>query len=473
MASATFFRSVSVVRYSVILFILSFHFANDGINIMRAFDKILLNPAFCGHGWCSDTKPAGLHWATLVIRHGVLVQCDAVTVKFILHHFAGQMGMRSAEVDKEHMVVCSSSYHIISHVDKFLSHSIGICNYLSLVCMEANGQRFFSRNRLTCDDVHKRATLGLREDGTVDFLRQFRLAENHAATGASQGLMGRGCDDVGISKRRRMQASRNKSCYMGHIHHHQWPIMPFGFIRIKDFGKCDIVQNSAIRRCPNHDHLGFMQEQLPPKVIVVNIAIVIYAVMHKIEQLTADVECCSMAQMTACRQIHCKDGIAFIKHGHVCCKICIGTAVWLDIDMIVCLEHLLPFPLAVGFKFINDIASAIVSLAGKSFCVFVCQATANCRHYIVAYKILTGNQFDIIGLARLFQFDEIKCVHSFLASSSAISRLIYHLALRTSSMPFLASKRQRYLMAFAVHTASIPFLPTVAALIASIHSMPP
>ena len=87
-------------------------------------------------------------------------------------------------------------------------------------------------------------------------------------------------------------------------------------------------------------------------------------------------------------------------------------------------------------------------------------------------KVVSGKFRFFACSTSLFNAALSSLVHSF-SSNSLINLSIYHLAFFTSSIPFFSSYRQRYLIALAVHTASMPVLLTVAALSASIHSIPP
>ena len=84
---------------------------------------------------------------------------------------------------------------------------------------ELGAQRLAERDRLGGDDVHQRAALQTGEHGRVELLAQVEVvAQDHPAARATERLVGRRGDDVGVGQRRRVDAaSDHEPGEMGHV----------------------------------------------------------------------------------------------------------------------------------------------------------------------------------------------------------------------------------------------------------------
>ena len=115
------------------------------------------------------------------------------------------------------MVVGAAADNLVTFVDKGISHHAGVLLHLEDVFLVLVAEGFAESNGLGSDDMLKRTALDAREHGTVDqsghhlhfalrglaATRVFEVVtdENHTAARSTQGLVGRGGDDVAILQR--------------------------------------------------------------------------------------------------------------------------------------------------------------------------------------------------------------------------------------------------------------------------------
>ena len=85
--------------------------------------------------------------------------------------------------------------------------------------LKAGCKRLAQAHGLGGDDVHQRAALGAGENGLVDGLGVLLLAEDQAAPGAAEGLVGSGGDHVGVGHGVLVEPGSHQAGDVGHIHH--------------------------------------------------------------------------------------------------------------------------------------------------------------------------------------------------------------------------------------------------------------
>ena len=133
--------------------------------------------------------------------------------------------------------------------------------------------------------MHKRSALCAGEYSGVYLLcKSLVICEDKTASGASQGLVSGGCNDVGIGNGRLVHTCCNKSCDVGHIHH-----------KICADGLCDLrkslkVDSSGICGSTCNDKLGLMLLcKLLNSVIVDSLGLVIKTVGNEVEVFSRNI----------------------------------------------------------------------------------------------------------------------------------------------------------------------------------------
>ena len=147
----------------------------------------------------------------------VLVDGDVHLVQTMLQLLAGDTGF--PQIHQHQMVIRAAGYQLEAAVQQAGGQRLGVFADLILIALEGGRQRLAEADRLGRDDMHQRPALGAGEHRFVDGLGQLFPAEDHAAPGAAQGLMGGGGHHVGIGHGIHMTAGGHQTRDMGHIHH--------------------------------------------------------------------------------------------------------------------------------------------------------------------------------------------------------------------------------------------------------------
>ena len=117
------------------------------------------------------------------------------------------------------MVVRAAGDEAHAALYKLLGHGGGVQNDLVLVGGEVLAHGLLEADGLGGDDVLQRAALRAGEDGLVDGLGVLLAAEDEAAAGAAQRLVGGGGDHVGIGHGAHVLARSHEAGDVGHVHH--------------------------------------------------------------------------------------------------------------------------------------------------------------------------------------------------------------------------------------------------------------
>ena len=234
------------------------------------------------------------------------------------------------------------------------------------------------------------AALGAGEDGGVDlFVNLLIVAEDQAAPGAPQGLMGGGGHHMGIGHRGRVDAGGHKTGDVGHIYHQ---VSPHGIGHLAELGKVD---DAGIGGGTGHDQfgpagLGGFQEA----VIVDALRFIVQAIRDYMEILSRNIHRAAVGQVSAMGQIHAQNGITGLYQGEKGGKICIGAGMWLDVGVIAA-EQLTGTFAGDFFHHVHGVAAAVVAFAGITFGVLVGQARAHGGHHGGADDVFGSNQLNI------------------------------------------------------------------------------
>ena len=129
-----------------------------------------------------------------VKRNGVFVGGDINLPQRFVRFFAGHA--HSRHIDEHQVVVGAAGDNAKSFGDKGVCQNSGIGDDLFLIGFKFVGHGFFKGDGFGCNDMHQGAALSAGEDGFVDGFGVLCFAENEAASGAAQCLVGCRGDDV-------------------------------------------------------------------------------------------------------------------------------------------------------------------------------------------------------------------------------------------------------------------------------------
>ena len=291
------------------------------------------------------------------------------------------------------MVVRSAGDQLHAPVQQALGQGLGVLHHLLPIGFELRLQRLAQAHGLGGDNVHQRAALGAGEDGLVNSLGVLLLAEDHAAPGASQGLVGGSGNHVGVGHRVLMDPRRHQPGDVGHIHHE---LSPAG---AGDLPELSEVDSPGIGAGPGHNELGLHFQGLGHQFVIVNAAgIRVHAVGHKVVQRTGHVHRGAVGQVAALRQVHAQHRVPGLEQGEVHRQVGLGAGVRLHIGVLGAEQLAGPVPGNVLYN-IHALAAAVVPFAGVALGVLVGEHRAHGGHHRRGDDVLRGNQLQVPPLA--------------------------------------------------------------------------
>ena len=267
-----------------------------------------------------------------------------------------------------------------------------ILDNLLLIYLELRLKCFVEACSLCRNGVHKRAALCAGEYALIDCFCIFFLAEDDTAAGTAQGLVSGAGDNVSIGYRIHMQTGCNKTCNMCHIDHKDCADF------LCNIGN-DVETNlTGICTCARNDKLGLAFIRNAAEFIIINALVrFAYAVRNNIEIFSAHVYGAAMRKMTAMGQIHAENRIAGVKKRKINGKVRLCAGMGLNICMFRTKEL---FDTITGkiFNLVNAFTTAVVTLSGVAFCVFVGEMAAHCRHNGFADEVFGCDELEVAAL---------------------------------------------------------------------------
>ena len=240
--------------------------------------------------------------------------------------------------------------------------------------------------------MHQRPALGAREDPLIDLLGVCLFAQDHAAPGAPQGLMGGGGDHVPVGHRVHMHAPRHQPRDMGHVHQQQRPYL------VGDVPELGEIQRPGIGGCPRHDQpgpAGLGQGQ--DLVVIQPLRVLPHPVGYKAVIPAAEVDRAAVGQMAPVGEIHAQHRISGLQQGKIGGQIGLGAGMGLHVGMFRPKQGAGPLPGQLLHR-IHPLAAPVIALARISFRIFIGQMAAHGRHHLGRGEIFRSDQLDILPL---------------------------------------------------------------------------
>ena len=247
-----------------------------------------------------------------IVGHRILVDSDVGAAQRGVSGLAGQAP--GDQINQKQMVVGAAGHNGVAAFDEGPGHDPGIGDHLFLVVHELRLQRLQQGHRFGGDDVHQRPTLGAGEHQGVEFLFEVGIGagQNQTAAWAAQGFMGGGGHHIGDRDRIGINARRDQSGHMGHVHEQIGPDL------IGDGAEPLPVHHPRIGRKAGDDHFGPAFQRQPLDLGVVNFAGgLIQPVLHRLIEPARKVDLGAVGQMAAVGQAHAEDGFARLDQRHV------------------------------------------------------------------------------------------------------------------------------------------------------------
>ncbi len=276
----------------------------------------------------------------------------------------------------------------------------GVFDDLLLIGLKFRPECFAQRHRLGGDDVLQGAALGAGEDGGVQLFGDLRIvAQQHAAPGSAEGLVGGGGDHVGVGDRGWMEPGGHQAGDVSHVHEQVGPHL------VGDLREALEVNDTGVGGGTGDDHFGAVTSgQISNLVIVDAVGYGVYAVGHHFVLLPGEVDGGAVGQVAAIVQAHAQDGVAILAEGLVDSVVCLCAGMGLYIGKAGAEE--LPGPLDGDvLHYIYALAAAVIPFSGVALRVFVGEHRTGSGQHGGADHVLRGDEFDVLLLAVIFRLN--------------------------------------------------------------------
>ena len=297
-------------------------------------------------------------------RNAVLVAGDMRPAQGLFGGIA--LHALGAQIDQHQVGVSAARHGAKPALHQLIRQRLRIADHLGLIDLEIRTQRLAKSHGLGRDHMHQRAALDAGEDRRIDLLRnRLVIGQNHAAARTAQGLVsGRG-RHMGMREGRRIEARRDESRKMRHIHQQIGPDLVGNGPHARE------VEDARNGRTARDDHrrLVFQRQRLN-LVIVGQQRVLPHAILHGVEPFAGLVRGRAMGQVTAGIKTHAQDGIARLDQRLEHALVCLAARVRLHIGVGHTEQVTGAFDGQI-FRHIDKLTAAVVALARIAFGIFV------------------------------------------------------------------------------------------------------
>ena len=308
----------------------------------------------------------------------------------MLHLLAGEVG--GAQVHQHQVVVRAARHQIQPALHDGLGQDGGVLDDLLLIGLELGLEGLAQGHRLGGDDVLQGAALGAGEDGGVELLGDgLIVAQEHAAPGAPEGLVGGGGHHVGIGDGGGVAPGGHQAGDVGHVHEQ------IGAHLVGDVGEGLEVDDPGVGGGAGQDHAGLVLSGQVPHLVVVDAAVLAQAVGHHVVVLARKIHRGAVGQVSALVQAHAKHRVPVLAQGLIDGEVGLGAGVGLHVGVIGAEEFLCPLDGDV-LHHVHALAAAVVALAGVALGVLVGEDGAGGGQDGGADDVLRGDELDVLLL---------------------------------------------------------------------------
>src|SRR5215210_1657007 len=320
-----------------------------------------------------------------VVRDHDLVAGDADRFERLLELLASRA--RVAQVHEDEVVVSSAGDEVETSLEQTLGHRPAVLDDLAGVVFELGLECLTEGHSLAGYGVHERAALHPGEDAAVHLLGELFTAEDHAAAGAPQRLVGGRCDDLAVWDRRGVDVGGDEPCDVGHVGEEESPDL------VGDLAEPLELQDARVGAGAGQDHLRLFAQCDLAQLIVVYKAVVADAVMDEVVGPPREVELRAVRQVPAVGQVHREDLVAGVDQDGVRLLVSLAPRVRLHVG-VICAEELLRPVYGELLHHIHELATTVVALARVALGVLVRHHRALRREHCGGGEVLAGYQLD-------------------------------------------------------------------------------
>jgi len=142
--------------------------------------------------------------------------------------------------------------------------------------------------------MHERSALNAGEHGAVQILGVFFLAQDQAAPGSAQGLVGGRGDEISVGDGAGVMTRGHEAGDVGHIHHHERTDL------VANGAEGREVEDAGVGGGAHHDHLGLvLPGQVPDLVHVHALGVLANLVAHELVEDARAVQGVPVGEVTS------------------------------------------------------------------------------------------------------------------------------------------------------------------------------
>ena len=240
--------------------------------------------------------------------------------------------------------------------------------------------------------MHERATLHVREHGTVDRFSELGIREDHPATRAAQRLVRGGRHDLRVADRRGVLAGRDETGEVRHIDKKE------RLDRVGDLTEPREVEDARVRGGAGDDELrAILLRQTLELVVVEHLVLFTDTVGDEVVELAGEVHRGTVREMPALIQGEAQHGIAGLQHRGVRRHVRLGARVRLHVGVCGSKKGLRALD-GERFRDVDPFTPAVVAAARIPLGIFVREYAADGLHDRGAGVILGSDELDLLDL---------------------------------------------------------------------------
>src|SRR5208282_1802425 len=245
----------------------------------------------------------------------------------------------------------------------------------------------------------QRTSLHPRKNNLIDFLGEFRLAQNHPRPWPAQRLMRGRSHDLRMRNRRGMRSARHQSGKVRHIDE----VERTDFIR--NLPHASKIDDPRIRAAAANNQLRTLRRSDPFQFVVIDgLGFFGYAVRNDLVSLAREIQRMSMGEVSAMRQVQPKNRVAGLQHRGVSRLIGLRSRVRLHVGMFRAKKFLHPLA-RQSLDHVGKFASAVIALARIPLRILIGEYRPGSFQHSLADKIFRGNELQTFMLAANFVVD--------------------------------------------------------------------
>ena len=295
------------------------------------------------------------------------------------------------------MVVGAAAHELHAAAGEFRCERAGVFDDLLRIRLKVWPEGLAERDRLARDHVHEWATLLAGKHRAVEHLRVLGPAHRDAASRAAERLVRGARDEVGDGHGVVMDAGGDEPGVMGHVDHQLRPDLA------GDLCERAVRDLARIRARPGNDQLRLvLTGKLRHLVEVEQVVVAPHAVVHEPVEHARRIELHAVRQVAAMGEVEGEDRVAGLDGRHVDGRIGLAAGVGLHVDMLGPEELLQPLAGEV-LDLVDELAAAVIAVAGVALGVFVGEHAADGLHDGRAREVFARDHLQAFGLPGLLR----------------------------------------------------------------------